>query len=37
MARKEAVFNVLNEWLDLPWETFERVWPELEEAVNVSE
>lgn len=30
--REEAIFNVLNEWLDLDQDTFARLWPELKVA-----
>jgi hypothetical protein len=29
---KQAMFNVLNDWLDLPQDTFEMLWPELADA-----
>ncbi len=32
--RKDAIFTVLNDWLDLPQDLFEKIWPELETAVQ---
>lgn len=32
--RQEAVFNVLNEWLDLDQYTFLQMWPELKKTIK---
>lgn len=33
--RKDAIFSVLNDWLDLPQNIFEKMWDELDAATEV--
>lgn len=35
--RMEAMFNVLNDWLDLDQSTFEKLWAELDQAARVED
>ena len=35
--RQEAIFNVLNDWTDMPQDLFFRIWPELSVALQVEE
>lgn len=36
-SRKDAIFTVLNDWLDLPQGLFEKMWDELDAATRTPE
>lgn len=37
MTLREDIFNVLNDWFDMPKEDFDRAWPDLRRVMNIPE